>query len=44
MTLGMPTLNTNLDHIDPKHIKPPPRQPVEEWDKWLIDNNTKKGK
>jgi hypothetical protein len=29
--------NHNHDHIDPAHIKPPPRMPVEAWDKYEID-------
>jgi hypothetical protein len=29
--------NTNHDNIDPAHIKPPPRQSVQDWDKYEID-------
>jgi hypothetical protein len=42
----MTDMNANHDNIDPAHIKPPPRMPVVEWDKYEIDKaiKPKKGK
>jgi hypothetical protein len=38
--------NSNLDLTPTQHIKPPPRMPVSEWDKYEIDKQVKpkKGK
>jgi hypothetical protein len=38
--------NHNEDNTPPAHIKPPPRMPVSEWDKYEYDKatRTKKGR